>query len=827
MRFLKFLIFGFVLTFSNYSLADHLAGGYFEYQKVSSTVYHIDFYFLRDCQGAEADHAELFLRNDCGYECTYLGEMTRYESTAIDYGCGAICNNNQGFESIHFGMDVTLPTICDSWIVSTAIGVRNEVEFVENEGSYFNYCRINNTVDNNSPNVSGANIIVGCSSWGANSLYNVSQTDGDQIIYDLVPALNATILNTSSDWCYSYPAQYGQGLSPSLPFPASGPLAIQPDGSFTFTPTDIGTSYFAVRAREYRNNILIGEIVIEGMMLIEDCPSTNEVTFNSFSNSGNNIMTVSGIPGTYCETVIIESDEPIENVWVEAPPYVTYSVQGISPEEVAVTLCVQFPTDNLCSQIDIGAVIYAQSGDLGNCLAESNNVADRGYYVIRKLAGEYCPDNLFFTNRNLTSGIPMPLYAHAEERIWVGDDMPAIAPLAVQNDEGIVNVIGDLVLVAGVEIIIPSCQSGNGCVTLDGDITLIIHPNSCSSDCIPEELSLSVTELFNCYHEQLQAVVEGNGPFTFKWTIDGQIITTSESYLFIHDIVSIHNTGQIPYTCEVFDAVGNSGTFSGEILGTQVFYEPMSNNVSYYDYDEEDIWDDGYYYAGQPGVGGLPNNPSRPFFIYDDINTNGPWYGATFMELLVFDRWGESLAHFYVRDLEGGEDWSFNNGEIWWNGYWWNDPNSSCLNTSGTDVFNYRITARNCLPVPHIEESVIPIIYCHDGDWDVIETKSVVNIDDEVIVIHDSTRYIGFDSPHYVEENFVCFPNPSNSKISLVGSGVNTFDVAIIDEMGKVVIKRTNHSNNNEIDISMISAGVYTIKINTENGEKRIKLVKN
>src|SRR5687768_12827946 len=117
MKGLKYYLLLVVSLCSMQAKADHLAGGYFEYHKISNTVYAIDFYFLRDCHGDEANNCELYLRSECGYACTYLGQMTRNESTAIDYGCGAICGpSSGGYEIIHFSMNVTLPTICDSWI---------------------------------------------------------------------------------------------------------------------------------------------------------------------------------------------------------------------------------------------------------------------------------------------------------------------------------------------------------------------------------------------------------------------------------------------------------------------------------------------------------------------------------------------------------------------------------------------------------------------------------------------------------------------------------------------------------------------------------------
>lgn len=833
MKYIKQLMLLMALIWSPKVFADHMAGGYFEYYRLSNTMWHIDFFFLRDCQGIVPYAPELWKKSDCGDvdECIYLGAMTQIEvASTIDYGCGTDCNNNQGYQTVHFGMNISLSP-CDSWTISTAISERNEVEFIENEGNYYNYCKINTLYDNSSPNVSGANLVTGCTSYGVNSLYTVSSTEGDQIVYDLVPALNANVQFSVDDWCYNYPVQYGQGLSATTPFPGT-PISILPDGSFEFTPSDIGTSYFAVRAREYRSNVLIGEILIDGIIYVESCPSTNEVTFNSFSNSGNNIMTVSGEPGVYCQSVTIESDEPFEYVWVEGPSYVDYTVQFISSEEAKVTLCVEFPTDNICDPADISVVIHAQAGDLDNCLAEANNVADRGYYIIHKEPGEYCPENLFFTNRNTTTGLAMPIYAHAEERIWVGDNMPPIAPPDILLNQGQVDVIGDLVLEAGTEIIIPACQSGSGCVTFTGDVTLIINPNNCSADCTPEPFDLYVKEMFECSNERLIAEVGGDGPFTFQWQILGQTYTTSNNVFEVHNIVSEQNNGQIPYTCTVYDAIGQTATFTGNILGTQRFYQTITDNKIYFDYPPNTVYGpDGYYYAANLGV-----YSGTPAYIIDSVNLTPPWYGSTYMRLIVWGRNGLPILDKQTV-LEGGEDWSMDNGEFYWNGKEDNDIWGDCYEGQLTEIFNYTLISRNCFDdqdiyqwVDNVDEAGSFWIFgcTNDDPWNPVETKSASADENDY---SERNKITGWrrnpELPVSTNELFIqCIPNPTSDEFEVIGNYSQLDQIQLLDQAGKVVYEVKSIKKGEKIDVSHLSAGIYLILIETAIGQQQYKLIK-
>lgn len=828
MKILKLWGFLVVLCYSFNASADHLAGGYFEYSYLGNNTYQIDYYFLRDCSGVTAEDPELFLTNDCGESCIELGFMSQIgNSEVVDYGCNNTClfGDRPGYRLLHFRKNVTLWYACDSWTISTSIGARNFVDYASGGMAfYYNYCKINNNVVNNSPDIVGEPLLIGCTGIGIESLYTVTQTDGDQLVYDFVPSMITA--NFGNDPCAYEAVVYDSGLNFAQTFPSTAPFDLNnSNGSFEFTPTIIGTSYFAVRVREFRNGVQIGESIVDGTIYIDVCESSGETTFHSFQSSGNNTMTVPPGTGVHCNTVRLTSDQTIENVWVEGPPYLTYDVVPVSAEEVNVTICVDFPDEvqSVCEGQTVGFVIKTISGEADDCLAEAVGYPDAGYYNVYRQPGQYCPENLFFTNRNPSSGIPMPAYAHAEDRIWVGDSMPAIAPLAVQLDEGPVEVYQDLVLEAGIEIIIPSCKSGP-CVTISGNQTLIISPFSCSADCQQEELEFTVKNFFKCGHEQLQAeVTSGDGPFMYKWIIEGDTITTPNSYLSIHDYVSDDSTGLIPYSCEVFDPNGNSGFFTDAVLGTKSFYKNIvDHHTIYFQYDNNDLWETGNYYAGQPGVDYL-----RPFFIADSVNSFAPWYGATEIECTVWDAGGngQDPIYYYHRNLQNGNDWSFDNGEIWWNGKF---PGTNyCVGGAG-DVFNYVLTARNCNTQVHQEISALLILACYDGSWSPTEAKSMMDVD-YYQDLTGETRFMTHPYTATASENseIICFPNPADNRAFIRSNREAMSEIVVIDAAGKEVLRTQERGTETQLETRDLGSGVYTIIVTTTDGaEKRLKLVK-
>lgn len=837
MKFRKYILLCLMLWMAFASRADHAAGGYFEYTCLGNNQYQVDFFFLRDCSGIDfPPNVYFFTSNSCGAACESI-LVPSYYHTTIDFGCGNNCLENgptlegaPSFELVQYRAVLTLPTACADWTVAVSIHARNETTYSPTFGTYYNYCIINNTNDicSSSVRLDGIPVTLGCLNDGGKSMYSIVNTNGGTLEYELVDPLIGMCGGGI------YPVPHEGPTSVNRPVPSTTDWNISPSGELSYTPNAIGTGYFALKITERNaSNTVVGVTVIDGMVFTSpDCEQGSTIDFFDWTSSGGNTITTSSVTEPLCGTfhmVANDDDESITNVIVEAPHFVDYSITYNNDGTVTVDVCADFPDELLCQEIQASITVTGITSDAG-CTAIASNAGHKGYYYLVKEKGLYCPDNLFFTNRNAQSGIPMPLYAHAEERIWVGDNMPSIAP---PQTEGPVTVGNGTILKAGAEIILPSCDVGTACVTLNGNVDLIIAPNSCSSECPSEPLSLSVREEFNCHSETLMAEVEGDGPFTYQWIMAGDTVISSSPYFNIHTIVSEYDGGQMPYTCNVFDAIGNSGTFSGQVLGTKNLYRDIRDNTIYFDYDDDHMLEDGYYYAGNPYIGTTTFEQNgqtywledNPFYVYDAINDNGPWYGASYMKLVVWDRWGQ-IVHYIERDLEGGTDWSFNQGEMYWNGYWWNGngQTSSCVYPE-SQMVTYELWARNCLTPVHYEVSGIPIFSCYEQPWVPEETKSTLEVDDEVWVEHDDSRFVDLGDRTSLNEDIICYPNPAAENV-FVRADATLLRIIVTDLNGKTIVSLDPNATMAEIDITGLSNGVYTIQVTTELGENRIKLIK-
>lgn len=836
MKLIKIILsFSFLLMYFT-SHADHMAGGYFEYRAIGDgSIYEIDFVLLRDCAGVQPEAPILSRRSDCGSVCTELGAMMLVGTPqVVDYGCGNTCDifnlGKPGYQLYRFRTTVILPTTCDSWVFSVVISARNEVDFLNSAGNYFNYCRINNTVVNSSATLAGSNIVVGCVGFSASALFNMNSTDGDQVVFDLVEPRGGYA-------CGSTPLSYESGLNANKPFPSNQNFALNSStGGFNFTPNLIGTSYFAVRAREYRNSVLIGEIVIDGMIFIDNCATGNAITFGDFAGSGTNVWTVDRVDQEFCETFLLtgENNAEVSNITVSGPSYMTYSIAPASNGKKLITVCVNIPTELMCSEINVPVTVIASAGG-SDCLGSSNGVGKIGYYTIHKDKGMFCPKNLFFTNRS-PQGTIMPTYSRAEEYIYVGDSMPPFAPAliagpVISNDH--------VTMVAGINVIIPACHGNtSGCVQLSAGHTIYLKPNSCSSDCEETPLEVSVDKIFNCRHETLVATATGEAPFTYHWNVNGSVYTTNINFIDIHDIVSDVDGAQISYSVTVFDAVGQSGQDSGTAWGTKRFYEPIQNNKNWFDYDPGSIFgESGYYYAANLGV-----YTDMPAYITDSVNSTPPWYGATGMQLVVFDRFGHPIMVHKV-ELEGTNDWSMDNGEFYWNGkrgYYpssdGNNPGGACYEGDITDIFQYKLFNRNCYQIGSLdhfetdcdEEATFTIFSCLDEDYEYVQTKSMSTggNDNETQVVTGSSRIPDLSERISPNDYFSCFPTPMTSEVEIYSSDKVLENVRIIDQTGKTVLTFASIQSGQKISVKHLSTGIYVLVADTDLGERRVKLLK-
>lgn len=825
-------------------MADHLAGGQMSYECLGANEYKVTLIVYRDCSGSYLADVELNLESSCSSPCVSLGNFNVISTENIDYGCGTIsCGGNStssfpAVQKITLEKTITLPSVCSDWKLWFDITFRNEVDHIlYNANPYQNYILINNEngICNNSPRYLNENFFLGCANNMANFENSYIDDEGDLVTFSLVTPLDGAGCNLST-------VSYGTGLSATMPFPSVGnSFLFNPNtGNASFTPLMAGTSFFAIKAKEYRNGVLISESIRDGLIVIQDCPQSSTLNFGNWQNTLSNTLLTSRSEQE-CMRIYVSSDTIITSLNVTGlPPELPYTVVGIGTPNVYISICPDY--DALvatCDNLEYNFSIYATH--IGDCaLSTSGN---ENYTLILK-GVPYCEPNLFFTNISPTNGKFIPPVNKASERIWVGDNMP---PIYTQGGVlGSVEWDQDVIFESGIEVILPSCQGGaTDCVTLTAGSTIRIRPNNCSPLCPYDSLEVELREVFNCNAEQIiPTIIGGVPPYSFFWEVNDSIITTE--ILDIHDFVSNSYT-PVDYTLTMFDGAGAEFSGSGQVLGTGTFYDSLTESgVWFHDYPPNSgIYEDGYFYSRDIEV-----FPSRPFVIWDSVHrhTGGPYYGATKIELTIFHGVG-GIFHHQIWDIEGGEDWSIDNAEVYWNGHKDNDYTKSCYGSGGRAAFDYVINANNCrtdgnltydrLRAPagfHTEISGGIVHGCLDeslgwenshieqakmGTSSSTEDGNLSKLGEHISKIDDKLKsqpVIGNDN------EYIVYPNPSETWFEIKGNTDLIKQLYVYDSHGKLIFKTTDIEK--PIITQSYESGVYLIKLETDERTIYKKMIK-
>ena len=94
------------------------------------------------------------------------------------------------------------------------------------------------------------------------------------------------------------------------------------------------------------------------------------------------------------------------------------------------------------------------------------------------------------------------------------------------------------------------------------------------------------------------------------------------------------------------------------------------------------------------------------------------------------------------------------------------------------------------------------------------------------------SNYIFINEPSIIEnvmlpENFVLYPNPADKQLIIKNEKFKINRVVLIDVLGKEVINmQQNNVNEATINVAKIAAGVYQVRIETDNGIFTSKVVK-
>lgn len=106
-----------------------------------------------------------------------------------------------------------------------------------------------------------------------------------------------------------------------------------------------------------------------------------------------------------------------------------------------------------------------------------------------------------------------------------------------------------------------------------------------------------------------------------------------------------------------------------------------------------------------------------------------------------------------------------------------------------------------------------------DGDGDLDIASNEYNADD---LSYIENLLETLNTPEYNDFQLNIFPNPTKAILNFEGLNASSFEISIFDILGKRVLDKSIH-NGETLDVSKLSNGVYTIKINNKISYKFVK----
>lgn len=418
------------------------------YHCIGNNQYEVNLTFYRDCNGINVPTStDVSWSAACGSGNLNLQQISMQEITpACQSIVGTACNGGSGvygIEKYEYQGILTLPAGCTNITLSYLKCCRNNAITTLNtpgsESIYVETQMSDAALCNNSPVFTNDPVPFGCVGQPVFYNHGASDPDGDNLVYSLVDCLDDE----------NKPVVYGAGFNALNPLVTTSGVTIDPStGAISFTPSTVQVGVLCVSVQEYRNGVLIGEIV-------------RDIQFTAI-NCSNNVPTLTGVNGTadftatttvgtqLCFTINsndIDAGQTTSLSWNNAISGATFTSTG-TPFEVG-TFCWT-PTasdvgthtftvnveDNFCpivgqntytftidvtnpvvpcDSIDVTVVstndVTCSSSDGSAVLLATNGVAPYNYQLVNWTTGE------FFSN---TTGIFNTL-TPGTYSIWVAD----------------------------------------------------------------------------------------------------------------------------------------------------------------------------------------------------------------------------------------------------------------------------------------------------------------------------------------------------------------------------------------------------------------------
>lgn len=138
------------------------------------------------------------------------------------------------------------------------------------------------------------------------------------------------------------------------------------------------------------------------------------------------------------------------------------------------------------------------------------------------------------------------------------------------------------------------------------------------------------------------------------------------------------------------------------------------------------------------------------------------------------------------------------------------------------EIDNARVSAANCSNFSDIAS--LRTMLNTAGNWEVNNTTAY----DQSIPICNFVSTLSIENQSTFENEIKLMPNPTNNVFKVVTSNnMRLISVEVLDITGKKVLNIFENTSEKAIDVSVLGAGIYLVKINFENNSIVKKLVKN
>lgn len=262
------LLIAGLIGFTN-SYASHFSGGELRYE-FNGTNYDVYLSVYKICEGgaplpnsATVQYSSVSQSSSGNITMSFMG----FDTTNINCAPAVSrCVNPQalipGYITAHFKGTVTLPAVANDWVLSytNAARIGSIANLTTGSAQMYLYTNIDNSAAiNSNPLLASSPSYYMLS--GINSVIPLHAIDpeGDNVVYDLVAPMTAT----------GSSAAYNTGFSATAPFGTGGTATINnTTKTLTLNSPSTGSYAVALRMREYRNTVLVGEHFREFTVLV-------------------------------------------------------------------------------------------------------------------------------------------------------------------------------------------------------------------------------------------------------------------------------------------------------------------------------------------------------------------------------------------------------------------------------------------------------------------------------------------------------------------------------------------------------------------------------